>query len=150
MKKIILFACFTFIFTHQTFPQNNVVNDNWKNKWLYTSAWAGYGSGFSMGLGVDVQLAKIFALGLEFDLVDKSYPAISLLPKFTFRPWNMEIDLYGGVGFGYSSVYGFIWGIPHGIVLGYKLGPGLLIIDGRNGMGWSVGFGYRMGFYEKK
>jgi len=150
MKKLILLACFVLIFTYQVFSQNNSSDDSWKNKWLYTSAWAGYGSGFSMGLGADVQLLKFFAVGLELGLVDKNHPALSVLPKFTFRPWKMEIDLYGGLGFGYSRVYDFIWGVQYGIDLGYKLGPGVLFAKLDNGLGWSVGLGYRMGFFNKK
>ena len=149
MKKLILIACFSFAFVFQAFPQDNTVNDNWKNKWLYTSAWAGYGSGFSMGLGIDAQLANIFALGLELGLADRNYPAISIFPKLTFKPGRMQIDLYAGVGFAYSTVYDFVWGVPHGIALGFNVGNGLLFIDVRNGMGWSVGIGYRMGFLDK-
>ena len=150
MKKIILSVCFVCIFTFQIFPQSNNGNDNWKNKWLYTGAWAGYGTGFSTGLSADAQLRRNFALGMELGLADKSYPSISVLPKFTFRPWKMEIDLYAGIGIGYSTVYDFIWGVPHGIVLGFNLGPGLLFVDARNGLGWAVGIGYRMGFWDKK
>lgn len=148
MKRIILIICFYFVVILQVFSQEN--NDSWKNKWLYTSAWAGYGSGFSMGLGVDAQLANIFALGSEIGFADKCYPSISLLPRLTFKPRKFQIDLYGGIGIAYSTEYDFVWGVPHGITLGYNLGPGLLFIHLRNGMGWSVGLGYRMGFLDKK
>lgn len=150
MKKIVLFAFFIFFCIFQVFSQNDLDNDNWKNKWLYTSVWTGYGSGFSMGLNVDAQFFRYFALGLELGLVDKSYPALTVLPKFTYRPWKMEIDLYGGLGSGYSTVYGYIWGVKYGFDIGYNLGPGIIFVKVDNGLGWSIGIGYRMGFLDKK
>ena len=149
MKKYFFLICLIFILIGNVFSQNNITNDNWKNNLIYTSVWAGYGSGFSMGIGADFQLSKVFALGIESGLVDKSYPALSLLPKLSFRPWNMEITLVGGIGFGYSQIYNFILGTNYGIDIGYNFGPGVLFANFRNGLGYSFGIGYKLGFLEK-
>lgn len=149
MKKYGLIICFTLILAGNAFSQINTDSDNWKNKWLYVSAWAGYGSGFSMGICADIQLSNHFSLGIEPGLVDRNYPALSVLPQFNFRPGNAEISLYGGLSFGYSSAYKFIWGVNFGLDAGYRVGPGILFITARNGMGWDVGIGYKMGFLDK-
>ena len=150
MKRIIFFFVFLLILSFSLFSQESTDNnDDWKNKKLYTSVWLGYGSGFSMGIGADVQIFRHFALGLEAGLVDKNYPAISIFPKLTLRPWRIGIDLYAGLSFGYSTVYDFIWGVPLGIDVGYNLGPGLLFVTARSGMGWAFGIGYRMGFFNR-
>ena len=147
-KKISIIACFLFIVNLQAYSQTDFVADDWKNKRLYTSAWAGYGSGFAMGLCADAQLYERFALGVELGLVDKSYPALSILPKYNFRPLKMEVGLYGGLGFGYSTTYDFIWGVKYGVDLGYKIGTGVMFVRVDNGLGWSLGIGYRIGFLK--
>lgn len=149
MKKIFLLLFLIFFGVFNLFSQESTDDLSWKDKLIYINTWAGYGTGFSMGIGVDTQLSNYFALGLEFGLVDKNYPAISIFPKFTFRPWKMEIDLYAWFSFGYSMVYDFIWGIPYGIDIGYNLGHGLLFATVRNGMGWAIWIGYRIGYFER-
>jgi len=149
MKRMIFVFCFIFLFIFISFSQETLNDNEWKNKRIYTHTWVGYGSGFSFGVGADAQLFEYFSLGLESGLVGENDPAISIFPKFTFRPWNMEISAYAGVSFGYSTTYDFIWGIPYGLDVGYNIGSGILFVTLRSGMGWAVGIGYRMGFLAR-
>jgi len=125
-------------------------DDEWKNKRLYTGMWLGYGTGFSMGIQADVQIFKYFSLGIETGLSDNLYPTISLLPKAVFRPWKMEISIFAGPIYGNNLTYGALWSMVYGMDIGYHLGPGMLYATIHNGMGYSFGLGYKMGFFDRK
>jgi hypothetical protein len=125
-------------------------NDVWKNKRLYTAMWLGYGTGFSMGIQADIQLFKYFSVGIDTGLSDKLFPTISLFPKVVFRPWEIEISIFGGPKIGYHRNYGGLWGIVYGADIGYHLGPGVLYGTFHTGMNYAFGLGYRIGFIDRR
>jgi hypothetical protein len=125
-------------------------NDDWKNKHLYTGIWLGYGDGFSMGIQTDIQFFEYFSLGIETGLSNNLYPTISFLPKAVFKPWQIEINIFGGPIFGYNLTYGGLWGVVYGADIGFHLGPGVLYGTFHTGMGHAFGVGYRIGFIDRK
>ena len=141
-NKYIFIALFCLV-TSGVFSQTD---EEWKNKRLYTGMWFGYGNGFSMGALVDVQIFEHFSVGIEAGLSDNMFPTISFFPKAVFRPWQMELMLFAGPKFGYNRTYGRLWGMVWGLDIGFNLGPGILCLTFRDGMGYSFGLGYKIGF----
>jgi hypothetical protein len=145
-KSILVISLILFI-NNSIFSQTA---ENKRNpKKIYAGGWIGYGTGFSMGAQADMHFSKHFALGVEAGLVDKAYPAMSLLPKAVFRPWQMEIVFFAGPCIGYNTIYGSFWGIAHGMDIGYRVGDGVLFGTYHGGAGYSFGVGYRVGFNRK-
>jgi hypothetical protein len=145
-SKYLFIALFCLIVT-KGFSQTN---DDWKNKYLYTGLWLGFGTDFSMGAHADLQFFDHFSTAIEIGISDNLYPTIALFPKAVFRPWKMEIGVGIGPQFGYHVTYGALWGLIFSIDVGYHLGPGVLYAHYQDGMGYSFGIGYKIGFFDRK
>ena len=141
---------FIIIFLFVSMGLFSQINDEWKNKRLYTGMWLGYGTEFSMGIQADIQFSDHFILGIETGLSDNLYPAISLFPKVVFRPWQTEIILFAGLNFGYNPVYGALWGVVYGVDIGFRLGPGVLFGTFHDGMVYAFGIGYKIGLIDRR
>jgi hypothetical protein len=148
----------------------------WKRKWFFFGARGGYGLAPSWSVELDFQLSSFLAIRAEggqegfyyeelarYDTVYdrefyydrfKSLPTVSALPAITIRPWDFSIEIYGGPYYALHEEAGL--GILAGGSLGYKLGPGIIFVDGRYGV-WgqntqrllSFAVGYKFGFISR-
>jgi len=146
-NKILFIFLFCLAVTMGLFSQTS---NEWKNKYLYTGIWLGYGTGFSMGIQADMQFFEHFSVGIETGISNNLYPTISLFPKMVFRPWQMEIILFAGPNFGYNPTYGALWGVVYGVDIGFHLGPGVLFGTFHDGMVYAFGIGYRIGLIDRR